>query len=265
MAVIGCGQIGGSILKRLASLRPKIDLIAHDRDRRLSIKVARHADWVTRLEDAAKRADILIIATPVHAIVSLLDRIAEVELTRSEKPLVIDTGSTRVPIHARAARHKSRFDHLGLHPLAGAEKEGWDSSRGDLFEGTRIVVTPAARSRRPIVRDLINVLGATAMPMEAKDHDRLAAEAIGLPHVLAFAAQGLSPVNPLRAGSWASLTRVAASNREMVADFIGANAREQRRAISRFERELERFRRALDDRAGTALLKLLNERHRTEN
>lgn len=265
IAVIGCGQIGGSILKRLASLRPRVSLIAHDRDRRLSSKVARYAGWVTDFDSAIKQADIVIISTPVPAIITLLGRIARASKSRSSQLLVLDTGTVRQAIHHEAAKYKSRFDHIGLHPLAGAEGDGWGTARADLFDGRRIVVTPARKSRLPIVRVLTKSLGATILPMDAGPHDRLVAESIGLPHLLAFAAQAMAHDNPLRAGSWASLTRVAASNPEMVAGFLSMNANEQKKAIARFERQLAKLKKSLGDRSGTALLRMLTENQRPEN
>lgn len=265
IAVIGCGQIGGSIIKRLSQLQPKIALVAHDRDRRLSARIARHAEWVTDFDTVVERAEIVIIATPVPVIVSMLGRIAKAVKPRKTKLLVLDTGTVHQEIHAEAAKHKSRFDHIGLHPLAGAEGDGWESSREELFEGKRIAVTPASKSRLSVIRNLLKLLGATPLPMDARTHDQLVAEAIGLPHVLAFTAHGMSSVNPLRAGSWASLTRVAASHPEMVAGFLSANAKEQKRAIARFERELARFKKSLNDRSGKALLKLLTERQKLES
>jgi hypothetical protein len=50
----------------------------------------------------------------------------------------------------------------------------------------------------------------------------------------------------------------------MIAGFLSANAAEQKRAIARFEIELKRLKRALDDKSGRALLKLLADRQRTE-
>lgn len=265
VAVIGCGQIGGSILKRLASLRPKVPLLAHDRDRRLSTKVARHAKWVTDFDSVITQADIVIISTPVPAIITLLGRIARTSQSRSSQLLVLDTGTVRQAIHQEAAKYKSRFDHIGLHPLAGAEGDGWETSREDLFDGRRIVVTPARKSRSPIARALSKALGATILPMDARPHDRHVAESIGLPHLLAFAAQALASDNPLRAGSWASLTRVAASNPEMVAGFLSMNASEQKKTIARFERQLTKLKKSLGDRSGTVLMRMLTEHQRPEN
>jgi len=264
IAVIGLGQIGGSIVKRLSPLRPAITLLAHDRDRRLASKAARYATWITDLKQLVAQSDLIILAVPVPAIIALLDQIAELREPRRSRPLVMDTGTVKHLIQQAALKHKSRFDYIGLHPLAGSEGEGWKSSRPDLFEGRTIICTNASAVRRPQTRELISILGASMTTMAARMHDRLVAEAIGLPHILAFAAQGMSSSNPLRAGSWASLTRVAASNPEMVAAFLSTNASEQNKAIARFEKELARLKRALADRSGRALAKLLADRQRTQ-
>lgn len=262
IAVIGLGQIGGSILKRLAETGPKLTLLAHDRDRRLALKVARYAEWVTSLRALVSRSDIVILAVPVPSIVALVDEIAHA-MADNKRLLVLDTGTVAQASHKAAAKYHRRITHLGFHPLAGAEGEGWESSRSDLFAGKRIAVTTTGKSRPAFINDLAKVLGATVMQMTPRAHDRAVAEAIGLPHLLAFAAQGITDDNPLRAGSWSSLTRVAASNPDMVAGFLSVNAAEQKRAISEFEKELKRFKRALSDKSGKALLKLLADRQRT--
>ena len=264
IAVIGLGQIGGSIVKCLSASRPTITLLAHDRDRRVATRVSRHAEWVTDLLAVVDRSDVVILATPVPTIIALLKQVAALRKPNDKKLLVLGTGTVKLAIHKEAARHRGQFTYIGLHPLAGVEGEGWDCARDDLFVGKPMIVSPPSDSRLPLVRDLIRLLGAIPLPMEARTHDRLVAEAIGLPHLLAFAAQGMSSDNPLTAGSWASLTRVAASNPEMVAGFLYTNAAEQKRALARFERELSKLKAALDDRSGRLLLKLIADRQRTQ-
>lgn len=264
IAVIGLGQIGGSIVKRLSEARPKLNLLAHDRDRRLGAKVGRYAQWVTNLPTLAQRSDVIILATPVPDIVSLIKQIADVELLKGQKPLLLDTGTVSQVSHREALKHRRTFSHAGFHPLAGAEGEGWESARSDLFMGKYVVVTSANKSRSALVDGLTKALGATPLFMHPREHDRFVAEAIGLPHMLAFAAQRMPTGNPLKAGSWASLTRVAASNPEMVAGFLSANVVAQKRALGQFVRELTLLTKALDGKSGKVLLKMLIDRQRTE-
>ena len=81
--------------------------------------------------------------------------------------------------------------------------------------------------------------------MDPTTHDRQIAVTIGLPHLLAFAANALAKdvrlAPELVGGSWESLTRVAVSDPEMVAGFLGAQAPEQRRIIQEFKRLLDRI------------------------
>lgn len=264
IAIVGCGQIGGSIIRRLSQLRPKPSLLATDRDRRLAAKIALFAEWATDLQTVVNRSDVIIIATPVPAVITILQKIAAVPRPRRGKLLIIDTGTVRESIDREAGKYRSRFDHVGLHPLAGTEGQGWESSRSDLFAGRTAIVTPQAKSRNRFIRDLLSGLGAKALPMDAKAHDRLVAECIGLPHLLAYAAKGMSHHNPLRAGSWNSLTRVASSDPEMVAGFLVANAAAQAKALLQFRRQLRMLEKSLHDRSGRLLLKLLTQWQRTD-
>lgn len=262
IAIVGLGQIGGSILKRLAPHRPVITLLAHDRDRRLAGDCARQALWVSHLEDLAQEADLIILAIPVPGIIQTIDALGRIGARRKPKPLLLDTGTVKSAIAKAAARWRAEFDYIGLHPLAGAEKGGWDAAQAKLFVDRTIVYTPPRPRREHEARELIALLGGRPLAMTADAHDRYVAEAIGLPHLLAFAAQGMGGDNPLRAGSWASLTRVAASDPEMVAGFLRANAAAQRRALRSFERQLARLKTALGARSEKSLVKLLSQRQR---
>jgi prephenate dehydrogenase len=264
IAIIGLGQIGGSIVKRLSPLRPQIELVAHDRDRRLSRHVSRHAKWVTSLSSVVECADVIVLAIPVPAIIETVRKISRLTRQQSGRLMILDTGTVKQAVKREALRHKWKFDYVGLHPLAGGEQEGWESAEAELFVGRVIAHTVASPIAVRVAREFIALLGGNPLVLDARMHDRYVAEAIGLPHILAFAARGMGADNPLRAGSWNSLTRVAAANPEMVAGFLSANVGEQRRAVSRFKKELARLERALGNKTPGLLERLLDDRRKRD-
>ncbi|MBI3871465.1 MAG: prephenate dehydrogenase/arogenate dehydrogenase family protein [candidate division Zixibacteria bacterium] len=265
VGVIGLGQVGGSIVQSLGRYRPTLTVYGYDVNSVLARRARTHCRWAQSIRDIVGASDLLILAAPVPAILRLLPIVAaEARGHRAGKRLtVLDTGTVKAAPMRVAARYKGLFDFVGLHPLAGNERRGWDAATPDLFLDRRIVYcTTAPRSRCVAhARELITLLGGTAIKMDAQEHDRFAALAIGLPHVLAFAADGLANApkrgNPLRGGSWESLTRVAASEPTMVAGFLSANVREQTRILRRFGRRLDGLIRALENQSAAELTKTL--------
>jgi prephenate dehydrogenase len=78
--------------------------------------------------------------------------------------------------------------YVGSHPMAGRERSGPVLARGDLFLGRPWVVCPADGSdpaRVDVVRRLAGVLGATAVTMQAAEHDVAVALVSHVPQVAA--------------------------------------------------------------------------------
>lgn len=264
VGVVGLGQIGSSIVRRLAPLRPAIQLVATDRDSALAPKARRYCRWRGSLDDVVAESDVLILAVPVPTIIELLPRVAKTAHRRGrpERLLVTDTGTIKSPIAKAARKHARVYDYIGIHPLSGGEHNGWRAGRASLFVGDKVVCCERGVSREVrIAHELIALLGAKPVTIDAATHDRMIATTIGLPHLLAYAVQGLprraADVERLHGRSWGSLTRVAASDPAMVSGFLFTNAREQTRVARAFRDHLDQLIAALDDPTGRKLESLL--------
>jgi len=264
VGVVGLGQIGSSIIRRLAPLRPSIQIIGTDRDQSLAANARRYCRWRSTLDDVVALSDVLILAVPVPAIIKLFPGIAAASLKRdpAARLLVTDTGTIKSPVAKAAKRYHRHFDYIGIHPLSGGERNGWQAGKANLFVGDKIVCCGRGAERKVrIAHELIALLGATPVTIDAATHDRMIATTIGLPHLLAYAVQGLprraADVERLHGRSWGSLTRVAASDPAMVAGFLFTNAREQARIARAFRHRLDQLIAALNDPTGRKLESLL--------
>jgi len=270
VGVSGLGQIGSSIIRRLAPLRPAIHIAGTDCDASLAAKARRYCRWRSTLDEIVAISDVLILAVPVPAIIELLPEVAAAARTRDRpaRLLVTDTGTIKSPVAKAAKRHRKAFDYIGIHPLSGGERNGWRAGRANLFVGDKIVCCEQGAGRNArIARELIALLGAHSVTINAAQHDRMIATTIGLPHLLAYAVQGLprraADVERLHGRSWGSLTRVAVSDPAMVSGFLFTNAREQARIARAFRSRLDRLIAALDDPTGKKLESLLRRWRRT--
>src|SRR5205814_209973 len=88
-------------------------------------------------------SQVILLATPVGAIIELIERLGP---TLSPQTLLTDVGSTKAEVLSRAkkifgANTRTRF--LAGHPMAGKEHSGVQFADPDLFQGAAWLVTPS--------------------------------------------------------------------------------------------------------------------------
>ncbi len=247
VAIVGVGLIGGSLGMALKSRRLAQTVIGVERrPERLDTAHALGAidSGTTRLEEAARDADIVVLCTTVgHILESLPETLAAV------KPgaIVTDVGSTKAAIVQAAAGAKS---FIGGHPMAGSEQTGVEAATPLLFEEATWAITPA-ETTDPAAISLLErfaqSVGATTLLLSPDAHDAMLAITSHLPHVLAsalmrraFQTQQVYPQTQfLTAGSFNDGTRVAASSPEIWRDVCLSNRDALLHALQAFRGELD--------------------------
>ncbi len=238
VVIVGVGLIGGSLARALKEQGAvqRITGVARSQqtlDRALELGVIDAAE--SDPASAVKDADIIVIATPVATIQSLLEVMSDAIPAQS---IVTDAGSVKGSV-VDAARNVLG-DRVGQfvpgHPIAGTEESGVDASFSTLYQDRRVILTPLEENdvdAVETVRDMWETCGATVVEMPVKEHDTILAATSHLPHLLAFAlVDFLSARDNQReifansAGGFRDFTRIAASNPVMWRDICLAN-REQ--------------------------------------
>ncbi|PWB70044.1 hypothetical protein C3F09_09695 [candidate division GN15 bacterium] len=251
IGIIGCGQMGGSMAATLTRLLPAVTIVGYDRKRPLLKAALRQRtvnDTAVSVSDLIDRADIVIVATPISAIIDIL---TEESGRLAEKLLVVDLGSIRHPIQT-AALPVGLTNHIGMHFLCGTNLRGVASWNDSLFHGAQcLLFTPNVRDERALLlaRQLVKVLKARPTFLDPQTHDDLFAVTSGLPHLLAFSLLKLwndSGRPDLRGPSFDSATRVASSDPTMVSEMLFHNRRSILIAMSHLETNLKRFRATLE-------------------
>lgn len=222
VAIVGMGQIGGSLGMALLRRRLTRRVIGIDRDAAVlkRSKARRACTTASRDLRAISSADLVVLATPVRSIVAMAPA-----LQRALKPgaLVTDVGSTKSEV-LRAFRRVPGF--VGGHPMCGTERGGIEAADPKLFEGATWVLVPADHAVLPEIARLVRALGASPLVLDADDHDRAVALVSHLPYALALAlAASAKKGLPARlaAGSFRSATRVAAQPAAMSLDILLSN------------------------------------------
>jgi prephenate dehydrogenase len=183
-----------------------------------------------RLGDRVRKADLLILCSPVHAIIKTLHELKTLDLPKGL--VIIDIGSTKQQI-MESARELAYF--LGGHPMAGSEKSGPQASDPYLFQNAVFVLTPQAKAPgkrdREVALFLERYLGCRTLFLDASTHDRIVAAVSHVPHLLSVAlvnaAQEVENAIPgtlaLAAGGFRDMTRIASSPYTMWHDILATN------------------------------------------
>lgn len=267
LAVAGVGLIGGSFALALRKAGVVDHVVGIGRDpANLQRAVERGViDEIVSVHEAARSADIFLLATPVANFPALFSN-----MTPVLKPgcIVTDVGSTKRDVVEAAQRglgaHFSRF--VPAHPIAGAETSGVAAARADLFEHKQVVLTPTVDTDPEAlerVRALWIACGARTTALDARDHDAIFSAVSHLPHVLAFALVEMLGRRPNAAelfsfcgSGFRDFTRIAASSPEMWRDIALANRDLLARDIDDFAAALATLKDALNANDAAALERL---------
>ena len=186
VGIVGLGLIGGSIALGIRSAWPAVRVIGVDRPE--VADAAARRGIIDDQRGAAldlRDADLIVLATPVAAIVDLVRELGGAGVTTT----VTDVGSTKRRVMT-AARTAGLVNFVAGHPMAGAARGGLDAARDGLFAGRPWFLTAAAGASsgaRARVERLVHALGARAIATDPDEHDRVMAYVSHLPQLLAVA------------------------------------------------------------------------------
>ncbi len=234
IAVLGLGLIGGSLALALRSARLAEQVAGFDKDAtvtRYAIERGAVSQACVTPEEAARDADLVVLATPVLAVRDLLARVAPV-LKRGA--LVTDTASTKARVVAWAdALLPPHAAFVGGHPMAGREASGIEAAEEHLFAGCVYCLTPTLQTSSEsmvTLSEIVERLGAHPVTLDAEQHDRFVAGISHLPFVLSTAlvqalgeAQDWQEMARLAASGYRDMSRLAAGSPTMYRDICSTN------------------------------------------
>lgn len=202
-------------------------------------------------EMASSEAQLVVVCTPVGQIPPLVEQIRH---HVPEGCIVTDVGSVKSFICRQGhATLGERAFFIGSHPMAGSEKSGMEHADETLFGNRPCFVTPLDVSDPEATEKVVafwQALDADVTTLSPEKHDEIVAHISHLPHILAST---LCSFLGLKDPAWQQFagaglkdtTRIAGGNPEMWREILQQNQEEIRRAISRYQDELEAFQAAL--------------------
>jgi len=263
ITIIGTGLIGGSLglALRKNGFRGKIvgcdsaDVLS--RAKRIRAIDRGLADPV----EASQGSDVVVLATPVGAIIELIERLAP---WISSATLVTDVGSTKAEIVSRADkafRKNAAQRFLAGHPMAGKENSGIAFADADLFRGAVWFVTPlqGQRLKAGLAGEylrLVKKTGARIAELDPAEHDQLCAWISHVPQMISTALAATlveeygdkAPLLECGGRALREMTRIAASPYSMWRDIAITNKKQIAEALLKVEHRLGHIRENLDTR-----------------
>lgn len=257
ITIVGTGLIGGSLGLALRQQGFAGTIVGCDKPEVLDAAVTRGVidRGASDPREAALESDVLVLATPVGAILSLFERLAP---TLPQGTLVTDTGSTKEQLVERARMvlgDQAAERLLPGHPMAGKEHGGIEHADPNLFRDAVWLVTPIKPElpytpRQEEFIELLQSIGARVVAIEPERHDRLCAWISHLPQMMATALASMlreelgdhETVAQIGGRALREMTRIASSPYSMWRDIALTNTENIDEVLLRFEQQLAHLR-----------------------
>ena len=257
ITIVGTGLIGGSLGLALRQSGFSGSIVGCDQPEIVDAAITRGAidRGGSDPREAALESDVVVLATPVGAILSLFERLAP---TLGPGTLLTDTGSTKEQVVERARvvlGDQAGERILPGHPMAGKEHGGIEHADANLFRGAVWLITPitpdqAYTQRQQEYLGWLHSIGARVIATEPERHDRLCAWISHLPQMMATALASMlreelgddEKVAQVGGRALREMTRIAHSPYSMWRDIALTNTQNIDEALQRFEQQLAHLR-----------------------
>jgi prephenate dehydrogenase len=263
ITIIGTGLIGGSLALALRKKGFAGRIVGCDRESVLDRARKRGAidDGSSNPGDAVRGSQLVVLATPVLAIVDLIERVGPVLPANA---LLTDVGSTKAAVAERAVKvfgKKARQRFVAGHPMAGKELSGVDYADADLFQNAVWFLTPlpGQNLHEGLFAEFagwIDQIGAHIAMLPADEHDRLCAWISHLPQMISTALAATlveefgedAPLLPTGGRALREMTRISSSPYSMWRDVAISNKKNLEDALLKLEQRLAHIRENLGTR-----------------
>ena len=266
ITIVGTGLIGGSLALALKKRKFAGRIVGCDREATLEKARNRGAidEGVANPADAVRGSQVVVLATPVLAIVDLIERLGP---ALPAKTLLTDVGSTKTVVATQALKvfgKNAGRRFLAGHPMAGKELSGVDYADADLFQNAVWFLTPLPGQNLKNLSDglvgefagWIDLIGARIAVVPPDEHDRLCAWISHLPQMISTAlaaalVEEFGEEAPLLAAGGRALremTRISASPYSMWRDVAITNKKNIEDALFKLEQRLAHIRENLGTR-----------------
>ena len=187
IGIIGLGLIGSSLALKIDEIYNDIYIYGEDICKsNLNYAIENNIINNKLEEKDYSKLDILFLAIPVDGILDVLSTILD---KVGQNTLVIDLGSTKMPICDLVNNNQNRSKFLAAHPIAGTEFSGPMSAESSLFNNKTIILCETEKTENKLLnmaKELFLSIGMNIKEMKADEHDKHIAYVSHLSHITSF-------------------------------------------------------------------------------
>jgi prephenate dehydrogenase len=261
IAILGTGLLGTSIGLALRAAGFSGSITGWNRSAeggRAALQMGAVDDLSSDPIDAARQAEVTVLAVPVYATLDLMEELA---LSLGGDHLLTDVGSTKLKITEFGMEHFNRMGcaaFLPGHPMAGKERGGAELAEANLFRGAVWLFTDAPGAVRTdrageLIkewRELVIRMGSRTIDIDPARHDEMVAWVSHLPQFTATALSalledevgGAPELRDVGGRALREMTRLGASPFSMWRDIAATNTAVIEKALLALEQRLQYIR-----------------------
>ena len=252
IAIVGLGLMGGSLalaLQGKCAALYGIDSNHATLKLALDKRIVDEADSDLARLSALPQVDLVILATPVLTIIDFIQKLPSLI---QKSCIILDLGSTKKDIVQAMSALPQYFDPIGGHPVCGKEKLGLENADARLFQNAPFIITPLERTTRRArnaAEQVVSVIGAHLIEMDAEEHDLALAFTSHLPFLISSALVLSTPVeySLLIGTGFRSTSRLAGTPSHMMMGILKSNRDNILNGLRAFRSSLNNFEAALQD------------------
>ena len=254
IGIIGLGLMGGSLAKAVKryGIAKKVYGFTNSEKNKKDILDLNLVDELVDLETLKKVSDVIILAIPVDAIISMFPNFLNID----ENTTIIDMGSTKEYIVKNIPK-EIRKNFIAAHPMTGTEKSGPKAAIDDLYEGKTVVLCDLEDNTQVHIDrayEIFQAIGMRIVVMDSSKHDIHACYMSHLPHLISFSLANTvmghedpRSIIALAAGGFKDMSRIAKSSPIMWSDIFKQNRKNLLDSMDLFEKHLKDARKLIED------------------
>ena len=268
--IIGCGQLGSSLVRRISKKRIAKKIFIYERSKKNISKIKKlklPGIIVKSLKVGVMNSDLIIFCTPMS---EYKKTILKINSNVLPKTLITDIGSSKIQSSKIFKKFlKKNISWIQSHPITGSEMSGPENGKDDIFENKWCIIIKdknALKINLNFLTKFWKKIGSKVVLMSAEKHDKIFSMTSHLPHLIAYnlvkSAQDFEKnqnhdLIKYSAGGLRDFSRIAASNEIMWRDIFFYNKKNVSKAVDLFIRNLNNFKKDINSKNDKSILKKL--------
>lgn len=263
ITVIGLGLMGGSLVKALKKSKKNYRIWAIDTNKK-NIKSALKDKYIEKgfynyssIKEAFEFADIIMICSIPSIALNIIKKYKDLI---DDKKILSDFCGVKKDIFKATSNKK----YIGLHPMAGKEKGGYENSTKSLFKNSNAIIVANDKAKKEDIKKIEKLskdIGCKKIIFSnAEKHDYMIAFTSQLMHIIACSIvnhkQFLESLG-YEGNSLGDHTRVGTIDADMWSELFLYNSKYLSKSLSQYINCLSDFKRALNNKNIKELKKLM--------